>query len=76
MTVSYSLTLPVDRGLINPFRGLIANAAQSHDLLNFNKIGRENFELRIKAYVLKTPSVKVPQTTNIYHPQERLQKTN
>ena len=54
-------TLQENRGLINPFRGLAANAAQSLDLLNFNKIGRGNFELRVKAYVLKTPSVKVPQ---------------
>ena len=54
-------TMSENRGLINPFRGLKANAAQSHDLLSFNKIGRENFELRIEAYVLKTPSVKVPQ---------------
>lgn len=54
-------TLQENRGLINPFRGLAANAAQRLDLLNFNKIGRENFELRVKVYLLKTPSVKVPQ---------------
>ena len=54
-------TIPANRGLVNPFRGLVANTAQSHDLLSFNKIGRENFELRIQAYVLKTPSIKVPQ---------------
>ena len=54
-------TINLNRGLVNPFRGITANAAQSHDLLNFSKIGRENFELRIKAYILKTPSVKVPQ---------------
>ena len=55
------LTCPLYRGLINPFRGLIANAAQSHDLLNFNKLEQDMYELRIKAYVLKAPSVKVPQ---------------
>ena len=54
-------SLPTNRGLLNPFSGLIANAAQSHDLLNFHEIGRENFEQRIKAYVLKNPSIKVPQ---------------
>ena len=36
--------------------GLIAKAAQSHDLLNFKKLGQDMYELRIKAYVLKTPS--------------------
>ena len=50
-----------NRGLINTFRGLEATAAQSHDLLNFHNIGKDMFELRIKAYILKSPSVKVPQ---------------
>ena len=39
---------------------LIANAAQRHDL-NFNKLGQDMYKLRIKAYVLKTPNIKVPQ---------------
>ena len=50
-----------NRGLVNPFRGLLANDAQRHDLLNFRQIGTEIFETRIKAYVLKIPRVKVPQ---------------
>ena len=28
-----------DRGLVNPFRNIKANSAQSHDLLNFHSIG-------------------------------------
>lgn len=55
------LEITGDRGLVNPFRGFVANDAQRHDLLNFLQIGTEMFEIRIKAYVLKTPSVKVPQ---------------
>ena len=50
-----------NRGLVNPFRGLVANDAQRHDLLNFCQIGKEMFEIRIRAYILKIPSVKVPQ---------------
>lgn len=54
-------TIAENRGLINPFRGLVANATQSHNLLNFKKIGRETFELQVQAYVLKNSSIKVPQ---------------
>ena len=50
-----------NRGSVNPFRGLVANDAQRHDLLNFRQIGKEMFEIRIRAYILKTPSIKVPQ---------------
>ena len=50
-----------NRGLVNPCRGLVANDAQRHDLLNFHQIGTEMFETRIKAYVLNIPSIKVPQ---------------
>ena len=46
--------------MINPFRGLVANNAQNHDLLNFHSIGKETFENRIKPHILKTPSVEVP----------------
>ena len=56
-----SLEITQNRGLVNPFRNLKANDAQKHDLLNFHQIGTEMFETRIKAYILKTPSVKVPQ---------------
>ena len=55
------LEITGNRGLVNPFRGFVANDAQRHDLLNFRQIGTEMFEIRIKAYILKTPSVKVPQ---------------
>ena len=57
----FPYSIPLNRGLVNPFRGLVATTAQNHDLLQFREIGRENFELRIKAYILKNPSVKVPQ---------------
>ena len=55
------LEITHNRGVVNSFRDLVANDAQRHDLLNFHQIGREIFETRIKAYILKTPSVKVPQ---------------
>ncbi len=29
-------------------------------MLNFRKVGASNFEMRVKAYALKTPSVQVP----------------
>ncbi len=35
------------------------HSAQQHDLLSFSSIGKENFELRIKAYIFRNPSVKV-----------------
>ncbi len=57
----FPYNISLNRGLVNPFRELIATIAKKHDLLQFREIGRENFELRINAYILKNPSVKVPQ---------------
>ena len=59
--------IDTNRGVINPFRKLTANAAQKHDLLNFHQIGSNLFENRIQAYILKEASVKVPMK------QKRLQ---
>ena len=53
--------IPANRGLVNPFRSLVATDAQKLDMLNFHQIGKDNFETRIKAYVLKSPSTTVPQ---------------
>ena len=49
-----------NRGLINPFRNIAANDAQTHDLLNFHQIGQSHYEYHIKSFVLKTPSTKAP----------------
>ena len=49
-----------NRGLINPFRGVSATEAQSHDLLSFNQIGSEHYESRVRAYYLNEASVVVP----------------
>jgi len=40
-------SISLNRGLVNSFRKLVATTAQNHDVLQFRKIGREKFELRI-----------------------------
>ena len=49
-----------ERGLVNPFRNIKANSAQSHDLLNFHSIGIETFETRVNSVVLNNASTKAP----------------
>ena len=52
--------LSVNRGLVNPFRNIIANNAQTHDLLNFRNIRQKQFENRVESFLLKNPSTKAP----------------
>ena len=52
-----------NRGLTNVFSGTTANAAQTHDLLNFRKIG-ENISMQfVKHRLLKVPSTSAPIRT-------------
>lgn len=53
-------TTEENRGLVNPFTSTQASAVQSNDLLNFRKIGEQEFLLRISCFILKEPSVKAP----------------
>jgi len=52
--------LSKNRGLYNPYTSTVATPAQAHDLLNFRKIGEEEFHHRISFYILKQPSVEAP----------------
>ena len=47
-----------NRGLVNIFRGIVANKSQRHDLLHFHDIGQQAFENRIASCILA--SAKVP----------------
>ena len=49
------------RGLFNPFTNERAHDQKHHDLLNFRRIGQQEYLLRIYYFILKNPSVK---TTN------------
>ena len=49
-----------NRGLFNPFTNKKAMEQQCHDLLNFRTIGQEGYELRIAYFILRQPSVQVP----------------
>ena len=50
--------------LRNPFTQVELSKEQAHDLMNFRHIGQRQFLLRIKAVVLKQPSVKAPNRKN------------
>ena len=47
-------------GLVNYFTNDKATEKKYHDLLNFRKIGEEEYQLRILYFILKQPSVKAP----------------
>ena len=47
-------------GLINCFTGNKATEQNHHDLLNFRKIGEDEYKMRISYFVLRQPSVKAP----------------
>ena len=49
-----------NRGLLNPFRSIVANNAQTHDLLNFRNIGQKQFESRVESLLITNPSTKAP----------------
>ena len=49
-----------NRGLFNPFRNIVANNAQIHDLLSFRNIRQKQFESRIESFLIKIPSTKAP----------------
>ncbi len=49
-----------NRGLFNPFSGKQATTQQTHDLLQFRRIGQGEFLLRIAYFILKQPSVEAP----------------
>ncbi len=49
-----------NRGLTNPSSGQRAEKKQEHDLLNFRRIGEEEFLARVSFFVLKRPSVQAP----------------
>ena len=49
-----------NRGLLNPFRSIVANNAQTHDLLNFRNIGQKQFESRVESFLITNPSTKAP----------------
>ena len=52
--------LSANRGLLNPFKNIDTNNAQTHDLLNFRSIGQKQFESRIESVLLVNPSTKAP----------------
>ena len=52
-----------NRGLTNVFSGTTANAAQTHDLLNFRKIGQNISMQYVKYRLLKVPSTSAPIRT-------------
>ena len=49
-----------NRGLFNPFRNIVANNAQTHDLLSFRNIRQKQFESRVESFLIKIPSTKAP----------------
>ena len=49
-----------NRGITNVFNGITASLSQSHDLLNFRKIGYDNNMRYIKHRLLKVPSTSAP----------------
>ena len=52
--------LSANSGLLIPFRNIVTNNAQTHDLLNFRSIGQKQFESRVVSVLLANPSTKAP----------------
>ena len=49
-----------NRGLANHFTKVKASDENLKDLLNFRKIGEEEYQLRIRYFLLKQPSIEAP----------------
>ncbi len=56
----FPLALNTNRGLMNVFSAQKATSKQSHDLLNFSKIGKEHLNHHIKLRILRKPSIDAP----------------
>ena len=67
------------RGLVNPFTNAKAQDQTSHDLLNFRRIGEEEYLIRISYFTLRNASVNAPnrrRTLQTFSTKKGEQKTN
>ena len=60
MSSSLLSTIECTRGLVNPFTNVKAQDQTSHDLLNFRRIGEEEYLIRISYFTLRNASVNGP----------------
>ena len=63
--VSFLEATELNQGLINYLNGAEATNQQHYDLLNFRRIGEEEYEMRISYFILKEPSVKAPNALQL-----------